>query len=86
MKARVTVDHAPVAIALPLGALQTVAANDVVYVRDGDVYSMRAVKLGRRDAQRVEVVTGLQAGDKVILTGKIPLTDGQPVTEAAPKP
>ena len=67
VKARVTVDHAPVAIALPLGALQTVAANDVVYVREGDVYSMRAVKLGRRDAQRVEIVTGLQAGEQVVV-------------------
>lgn len=67
VKARVTVDRQPVAIALPLGALQTVDAADVVYVREGDVYSTRVVKLGRRDAQRVEILAGVNAGEQVVV-------------------
>ncbi len=67
VRARVTVDRQPVAIALPLGALQTVDADDVVYVREGDTYSTRVVKLGRRDAQRVEILAGVEAGEQVVV-------------------
>lgn len=67
VKARVTVDRQPVAIALPLGALQTVDADDVVYVREGDTYSTRVVKLGRRDAQRAEILAGVNAGEQVVV-------------------
>lgn len=67
VKARVTVDRQPVAIALQLGALQTVDGDDVVYVRDGDAYSTRVVKLGRRDAQRVEILAGVKAGEQVVV-------------------
>lgn len=67
VRARVTVDRQPVAVAVPLGALQTVDEADVVYVREGDRYSMRPVKLGRRDARRVEIVAGAKAGEQVVV-------------------
>ncbi|HJR73733.1 MAG TPA: efflux RND transporter periplasmic adaptor subunit [Luteimonas sp.] len=68
VRARITVDRADAALVVPLTALQTDEANrDVVYVRQGERYSERAVKLGRRDAQRAEVLAGLRAGEQVVV-------------------
>lgn len=67
VKARVTVDHQPVNLVVPLGALQTAGEDDVVYVRRGDTYVTRPVRGGRRDAQRVEIVSGLKAGEQVVV-------------------
>jgi cobalt-zinc-cadmium efflux system membrane fusion protein len=61
--ARVTVARQPVALAVPLSALQTFRDWDVVFVRVGDTYEVRPLELGRRDATRVEVRSGLRAGD-----------------------
>ncbi len=66
VKARVTVDRAPVELVIPLSALQSAGEDEVVYVKKGDTYITRPVKLGRRDAQRVEVLGGLKAGEEVV--------------------
>lgn len=65
--ARVTVEQQPVALAVPLTALQRMDDGDVVFVRDGERYSARPVKLGRRDAQRAEVLSGLKVGEQVVV-------------------
>lgn len=65
--ARVTVEQQPVALAVPLTALQRMDDADVVFVRDGERYSARPVKLGRRDARRAEVLSGLKAGEQVVV-------------------
>jgi cobalt-zinc-cadmium efflux system membrane fusion protein len=39
----------------------------VVFVRVGDTYEIRPVELGKRDAQQVEVLSGLKAGDQVVV-------------------
>lgn len=67
VKARVTVDRASVDLVVPVTALQTSEDQDVVYVQEGDTYNVRPVKLGRRDAQRVEVLEGLKAGETVVV-------------------
>ncbi|MBF6022498.1 efflux RND transporter periplasmic adaptor subunit [Lysobacter niastensis] len=67
VKARVTVDRQPVKLVVPHGALQTAEDQDVVYVQQGDTYRTRPVKLGRRDAERVEVLDGLKAGERVVV-------------------
>ena len=66
VKARITVDLADVAIAIPQTALQNDGEQDVVFVRRGETYVTRPVKLGRRDARRVEVVEGLAIGEEVV--------------------
>lgn len=65
--AKVTVAEQPVALAVPLSALQTFRDWDVVFVRVGDTYEVRPLELGRRDATRVEVLSGLRAGDAVVV-------------------
>ena len=69
VRARVVVDHADVALAVPVTALQAdEAGRDVVYVREGERYGERPVTLGRRDGERVEVVSGLEAGEEVVVS------------------
>ena len=67
VSAKVTVARQPVALAVPLSALQTFRDWDVVFVRVGDTYEVRPLALGRRDATRVEVLSGLRAGDEVVV-------------------
>ena len=67
VKARVTVDRQPAALVVPLSALQTAAEEDVVYVREGQAYITRPVKIGRRDAERAEIVSGLKPGEQVVV-------------------
>lgn len=67
VKARITVDQQPVNLAVPLAALQTFRDWTVVFVRVGDTYEVRPVQLGKRDAQRVEVLSGIQPGDQVVV-------------------
>ncbi|TKR29582.1 efflux RND transporter periplasmic adaptor subunit [Luteimonas gilva] len=67
VKARVTVDLRPAALVVPLSALQTADEVDAVYVREGETYAARPVKIGRRDAERAEIVSGLKAGEQVVV-------------------
>ncbi|QWF16437.1 efflux RND transporter periplasmic adaptor subunit [Lysobacter capsici] len=67
VRARVTVEQLPVDLAVPLTALQRMDDSDVVFVREGERYSARPVKLGRRDARRVQVLSGLKAGEQVVV-------------------
>jgi cobalt-zinc-cadmium efflux system membrane fusion protein len=67
VRARVTVAEQPVALMVPLAALQRFRDWDVVFVRFGDDYEIRPLELGRRDGLNVEVLAGLKAGDPVVV-------------------
>ena len=43
--------------------------KSVVFVADGNDYRKREVALGLKSDDRVEVVSGLNAGDKVVIKG-----------------
>ena len=68
VKARVTVDRQPVALVVPLTALQTFRDWDVVFVRIGDTYEARPVELGhaRRAARRGPVGPASRATQVVV--------------------
>ncbi len=53
----------PVPVTIKLSALQTVENRTVVFVREGDKFEPREVELGQRDADRAEVLFGLEEGD-----------------------
>ena len=67
VKARITVEQQPAALVVPVAALQPFRDWDVVFVRVGETYEIRPVELGKRDAERVEVLSGLNAGEQVVV-------------------
>lgn len=67
VRARVTVAETPVPLRVPASALQRFRDWQAVFVRVGDVYEVRPLELGERDARWVEVKSGLSAGDEVVV-------------------
>jgi cobalt-zinc-cadmium efflux system membrane fusion protein len=53
----------PVPVAVTAGAIQTYQDKPIVFVQQGNGFEVRAVTLGRRSKQWIEVVTGLSAGE-----------------------
>lgn len=72
-------------ILIPRSAITTVEGQDVVYVVSADekTVSMRPVTTGLSDADRVEIVSGLSAGEQVVLAGLSNLSDGSRITVSA---
>jgi membrane fusion protein, heavy metal efflux system len=66
VQARVAVAAEPVALAVPLTAVQDFRGHDTVFVKQGDTYVARPVTLGRRDAEKAEVREGLKRGELVV--------------------
>lgn len=67
VKARIVVARQPAELVVPLAALQSFRDWEVVFVRVGDTYEVRPVELGRRDAERVEVLAGIEKGDQIVV-------------------
>lgn len=65
----VEVGRIPAKVLVPRTGVQTSKGREVVYVREGDRFEERVVVLGRKDARRVEVVSGLEAGEVVAARG-----------------
>ncbi len=57
-------------LAVPHGAVVEVNGQDLVFVqRTGESFSRRRVELGTRDATHVELVSGVEAGEHVVVEG-----------------
>jgi RND family efflux transporter MFP subunit len=67
--AEVEVSTAPAAVAVESAALQRIGDADVVFVAAGDTFEAWPVELGRRGAMRVEIVSGLAAGQTYVAAG-----------------
>ncbi len=67
VKARIVVATQAAAQVVPLSALQSMDGKDVVFVRSGDTYTARPVRLGARDAGKVEVLDGLTPDEQVVV-------------------
>jgi membrane fusion protein, heavy metal efflux system len=65
--AAVTVDASPAALVVPLSAVQNLRDWDVVFAVQDDVYQALPVQLGRRDADHVEILAGLEAGARIVV-------------------
>ena len=65
---------------VPKAALRKVNGADVVFVARGEVAERRAVTTGLTDGDQVEVVSGLQVGEQVIIEGPATLADGSRIT------
>ncbi len=74
--ANYSADHA---LAVPVSAVQRTGTGDVVLVADGNKAKAVNVQTGRSDAGMVEILSGLQAGDRVITAGYEDLDTGSPI-------
>jgi multidrug efflux system membrane fusion protein len=67
-------------IVIPNAAVQFGAKGNFVYVvGDGDTISVRPLKLGAADGERVAVLDGIAAGERVVLEGLDRLREGAKV-------
>jgi RND family efflux transporter MFP subunit len=64
---------------VPRAAIQSDSTNSFVYVVAGDAVERRAVKVGGTDGDRVEVLSDLRAGDRVVVSQLQNLTNGAKV-------
>ncbi len=58
---------------VPRAAVQTVAGRQVVFVSDGEDYEMKPVILGYGNSRFVEIVSGVNSGEKVVSQGAFDL-------------
>jgi RND family efflux transporter MFP subunit len=77
--ATATASAQPTAL-VPRPAIKTLGADNYTFVVRGDAVERRAVKLGGTDGDRVEVLAGLQSGDRVVVSPPPTLADGSKVT------
>lgn len=76
---RILAWHAPDALRMPLGALFRQGDGWAVFTTDGTTARLRRVTLGHRNPDFAEVLSGLTAGDRVILHPSDRVTDGAAV-------
>jgi RND family efflux transporter MFP subunit len=75
-------DAAPRArLLVPKTAVRTDDGTSVLFVVREDRLERRAVKVGAEDGDQVEIVSGVNAGEKVVLDGPPTLEDGARVKE-----
>jgi len=75
------------AIVVPVTALRHGSSGDHVYVLNGDrTVTLRPVKSGVATADRIQIASGLQAGETVITEGADRLKDGARVMLAGDRP
>ncbi len=67
-------------LVIPRGTLVLDSLGDTVFVKSGDVAERREVGLGIRDEESVEIVSGLNEGDLLIVIGQDGLADGTPIS------
>ena len=66
VNAEVTINESPAALTVPVASLQTMGDTEVVFLVDGERYQAQPVKTGRRDSDRVEVLSGLSNGARIV--------------------
>jgi multidrug efflux system membrane fusion protein len=72
-------------LSVPVNAIQTGAPGSYVYVVDADgIANVTAVTTGAQDSNRVQILSGLNPGDRVVTDGVDRLRDGIKVTIAGP--
>ncbi len=75
------VEQATDSVVLPGSAIVTTpAGGHIVYTVEDSTATAQAVELGIEDGRRVQVVSGLDAGQQVIVGGTAKLRDGSAVT------
>ena len=67
INAYVTVSKKSVALRIDQRAVQTVREQNAVFVKNGERYELRPVKLGDSDGEFTEVLSGLNSGERYVV-------------------
>jgi cobalt-zinc-cadmium efflux system membrane fusion protein len=67
VRARVTVSERAADRVVPLSAIQTLEGQSVVFVRSGDTYIAKPIRLGDRDAEHAELLDGAELGEEIVV-------------------
>jgi len=91
VRVRLILDTLPAAVLVPASALQASAKGPFAFVvKEDGTAELRPVRTGQRQGDRIVVLEGLSAGERVVLTGHIGVMPGgkvrieEPVAAAAP--
>jgi RND family efflux transporter MFP subunit len=69
----------PKAIVVPVSVIQKTSEGQMVYIADGNKAKLVNIVTGRNANGMVEVLSGLEAGDKIIVAGYEDLDNGEPI-------
>lgn len=67
------------ALRMPFSALVVRGQLEIVFVAANQKAQMRLVKTGKHLGSAVEIVSGLEPGERIVVEGAAQLTDGQPL-------
>jgi RND family efflux transporter MFP subunit len=81
VRVRLSLATHPHALTVPLSAVMGDGDNRSVFVVSGDKARKVSIKVGLSTPDRVEVLSGLQGDESVVVTGKDTLSDGTQVDE-----
>ena len=81
---RVVAAEKPDAILVPREAVIQQGANPVVFVNDNGKAAARPVQIGMTDDKSSEIVSGVAAGEQVVVVGQNGLRDGAPIQVVNP--
>ncbi|MBI3911754.1 MAG: efflux RND transporter periplasmic adaptor subunit [Armatimonadetes bacterium] len=81
-RATVVTQRSPSAVVVPTDALRIIEDRTVVWVVVGQRVAERPVEVGIRDERRAQIRSGVQPGERVIVSGAVGLRAGDPVTIA----
>ncbi|MEJ2470544.1 MAG: efflux RND transporter periplasmic adaptor subunit [Desulfuromonadales bacterium] len=76
------VSRQPTSLLIARNALRQMGQMQQVFVAEGDTARMRLVRTGAEYEERIEILSGLRTGERVILDPPANLHDGQPLVIA----
>ena len=85
-RVQLTVDRRDNALTVPRNAVVDVEGKHGVYVVDGTTARFKELRTGLQDPERVEVLDGIDEGQKVVTVGALALRDGDKITVTGQTP
>jgi HlyD family secretion protein len=80
LTARVLIEEKPNVVLLPRGSFVENEGGRAAYVMDGDVAVRRPIQLGGTSVSAVEILSGLQPGERVVIAGTDAFDDAERVS------
>ena len=80
LTARILIEEKPGVLMLPRGSFVENDGGRVAYVMDGSVAVRRPIQLGATSVSAVEILSGLQPGDRVVIAGTDAFEDAERVS------